>query len=1041
MASVSVLLLTHAGGPEIDDILDTLVPDTDRLDRVIVTGLSAESPEVERANQHPVFDHDVDLVLVPEAGDSVAVAINSARAKIEPDVDRWVWILHDDSLPTPGALRALTEAARRSSKVGVVGPKLVRDTDERVLVGVGHHLTQTGREVEADAPDMVDQGQFDSRNDVLGVPIPGMLIRSDVLEDIGGLDPAFSFGTEGVDVSWRSHLRGHRVVVAPGAVVVQGLVGLGREHPRWHRRHLRQVALARTAWWRSIWFTLRMIVTGLLAALGFLLVRRGGAAAGEFADVRAALNPGPRWGARWRFRGKRVVSDRDLKSLFASTAAGWRSAVDTAQEAILPDEERVAEAPAQRGPVETGPVADEAVGIDDSVEGKRHWWSGWLVTAIIVSAIAGLLSWRDLLGGLSGSGVSGAELLPVAGGFDQGWQAWSRGWTGQGLGTSGPEALWVLPMSAVAWVITALPIGVSSSQSLAVATTWVLFASIPLSVLSAYWAARVTTSRRGVRALMGLAWASLSPLAVGIGQGRLGPVVVHVLAPLMVAGIIVAISRSSGPRGTSAAFGAALSISIAVWFVPGVLAFAVLASVALLVGAPGRAKLRSLVVLLVPIALAGPAVLAAWGNPGLLAGGAGATSVDMAPAGWEMALMHPGGPVSFIMWWTVPAWLLAVVGVVMVGRHQRRAALLLTAAALGLLTAVLVTRVGLTLVPAGYSDAGEVVTAWPGTILSLAGACIGLAAAAGADAVLERRGSAVDAPTLFSARSLGSVLLGVAGIAIGALLLWRAVTPPPSLELAEPAVSPIVAEQINSSDAARYLQLTPSGPQDAYVVGYGLQGQETGPWLRDRVGESLEAQAANDANLQSRVGDLVDAQADAIASGTLSNGALADLAVGFISVKAEQDHPLVVQLDQIEGLTRITAPPGEVLWRVVANADIPAAARARVFDASGAELAPLAITGGHSEVAQTDLPTSAATVVVSEGNGWQSAATVTADGVSLSPDAATWPLTYEVPQGAEKVAISLPVLHEWWWIGTGVAAVFVLFFALPLGSARNGRKS
>ncbi|UJH71425.1 hypothetical protein [Ornithinimicrobium sp. INDO-MA30-4] len=65
----------------------------------------------------------------------------------------------------------------------------------------------------------------------------------------------------------------------------------------------------------------------------------------------------------------------------------------------------------------------------------------------------------------------------------------------------------------------------------------------------------------------------------------------------------------------------------------------------------------------------------------------------------------------------------------------------------------MVTRVGLTLAPAGYSDAGEVVTAWPGTILSLAGACIGPAAAAGADAVLERRGSAVDAPTLFSARS------------------------------------------------------------------------------------------------------------------------------------------------------------------------------------------------------------------------------------------------------------------------------------------------
>src|SRR5699024_8948403 len=113
---------------------------------------------------------------------------------------------------------------------------------------VGHRLTRSGRDADAQVPEELDQGQHDQRVDVLGVPLPGMLVRSDVLAEVGGIDKAFDAGTEGLDLSWRSHLAGHRVVLATDAVIRQGSNG----HPpptRSTRRRTRQLALARGSWW------------------------------------------------------------------------------------------------------------------------------------------------------------------------------------------------------------------------------------------------------------------------------------------------------------------------------------------------------------------------------------------------------------------------------------------------------------------------------------------------------------------------------------------------------------------------------------------------------------------------------------------------------------------------------------------------------------------------------------------------------------------------------------------------------------------------
>lgn len=1043
---VSVLLLTHPGGTVVDQVLDTLGDQQPVPDRIVVAGLSEDSEEGSRARTHPLTDQGVDIVLRPApagVGDNpLAAAVDDALDHLPDDPAHWVWVLHDDSVPRPGALAALLEPARRTSRVGVVGPKLVRDDDPRVLVGVGHHLTRTGRPVDDDSTGLVDQGQFDSRSDVIGVPLAGMLVRSDVLCEVGGLDPAFDEGAEGLDLSWRSHLRGHRVVVAPHAVVEQGDIGLGISSPLRHRRRLRQVALARGSLWRMPLRALAVALAALAATVGLLLLKRPQEARAELADLTAVLSPARGTAARWRFRGRRVVRERDLQGLFESTGEGWRGTGETVQEVLSPGRSRGAAGGASRAGVETGPVADDVVSLGDDQGRRRRWWSWWLLAAVLVCAGVALARWREILPGLSpdGDGVLGGEVTTSGAGAADLWGLWALPWSGSGLGTGDAAPLWVLPLSGLTWLAERLPGGPDATASGDVVTAWLLWAAVPAACVTAYLAGRVGTRSRPLRAVLGLAWAGLAPLAVGVDEGRLGPVLVHILAPLLVAGLLVSSDREAAPRvSATATAGTVLVAALAAWFVPVVLLWTSAVAALMLLLGPGRVRWRGLVLLLLPALLLGPWLVDLWREPLLALTGAGAATVQGAVPPWQTLLLHPGGSVPPVLWWTAPFWVLALLASLVAGRPGRRATVLMAGALPALAAALAAPWVQVATVPPGFSDAGQPLTLWPGTFLTIAGAAVLLAAVTGADAALAPvAGAGRSAGLLTAALSLVALVAAAASVGV---LAWRAAgTPDADLVVAAPALPAVVAEQASGPTAVRLLDLTPQGPPDSYVVRYRLIGAEPDPWVRDRVREALLAPPAVD---ESTVRDLVDAQATGAAvDGPAALRGLADLAVGYVAVDAEVDHPLVSRLDAVPGLARISAPQGGALWRVVpADGDSGGPARARVVDDTGAVVGVLEVAGPHG-VTDTTVPPSArgGTLVVSEGLGWADVAQVRADGVALDPlpgaGAVSSP-SFALPDDAGSVVVELPVAHSTWWLLTAVLAAVVGFLALPVGGGRR----
>lgn len=1053
LGSVTAVVFTDSDEAGALGILDALTPLSAELARVVVRMGGRGAGEVSWQTvyaDHPLHaTHGVQIVGV--SGD-VGAALGQARL-LTLDPPGWLWLLEAASVPEADALSTMLSVAARSRRVGIVGPKLVSHVDPRVVFGVGQSISMWGRSLDDLNPVGWDQGQHDDRSDVVGVPLAGMLIRTDVLADVGGLQGSMDQVVAGLDLCWRAHLLGHRVLVAPYARVRHGSRLLdSTERVRADTTSVRVarqrawVALARGAITRVPGRAIAMLTTSLFAMVLMLATRRPRAFALAWAEASAVLYPWPALGARWRFRGASTVSERDLKELFlsrAETRMSRRWAPVLADPLTPVPTDNLGERQQHNvAALETGPVSDEALSMESDAPRPRRLWSAPLAVAVLVAVLATGWRWRDLGPGLafSGWGVTAPEMVPVGADAAAMFSAWWQGWTGEGLGQAGQGASWLLPLSGVAAVFEYAPGGPDAAHVAGVTTAWLLFASMPLSVLTAYAAARSLVWSRPIRAVLALGWASASPLVAGVDTGRVGPAVVHMAAPLIVAGVLG--SLRPGRRGTSAAFGVAALVSFVTWWVPFVGVVAVLAALVVAVAARGWARLRGVAIAVLPLALLGPSVLPMVADPVRLIGGAGATSAGAPPvAAWQALLLHPGGPESLSMWWVAPVWLLALAGVLGVRRGQSTgiATWLLIAGLLGVAGAVALSRTSVGQLPLGYAEAGLSVTVWPGTLLSVAGACVLLAAGIGATDLLPRAGASRGLATRSMANAASAIVLALAGAGVlGTLALNAANGVGPTIAAAKTPRPAVVADQVAEPDRVRVITLIPdpveSEDTGAFGVRYNLGGVEPANWLRDRTVELALTDSRSEVDpVSAAVTALLDTSDATVLDPAPIERALSELAVAYIVVDAPQSHPLVTQLDQLPNLTRVSSARSSALWRIEGVAE---ASRVWTQSEDGQRQA-MSLRGSGAATTGT-VPPEATQVVVSELPAWAETAAVTLDGDLLSSEPG-FPLRYAVAPGGGSLVIEVPPAWPQWWWATAALFALVLLLAIPFVGSRPRR--
>ena len=317
--AVVAILVTTDPGPWFEETLQALAAqDYSNLSvLVLVAGGSSDPTEVVARGLPEAF-----VRRLPES-EGFAAAVDEALWMVEGA--SFFLLLHDDCAPSPDAVHLMVEESFRSN-AGIVCPKMVHWDEPRALLHVGQSIDKTGAVIERVQAGEIDAGQHDAVRDVFVAPGGCTLVRGDLFRALGGYDAAIVAMGEDLDLSWRAHVAGARVVVAPSATARHlGLVAAGRRPPppsdapslqALQRRHELAAVLTCYSWGHLV----RVVPQALLLSLGEAVVAR---LAGDRRRARAVVHAW-RWNlARWRelrsrraaLAAVRVVSDAEVRSL------------------------------------------------------------------------------------------------------------------------------------------------------------------------------------------------------------------------------------------------------------------------------------------------------------------------------------------------------------------------------------------------------------------------------------------------------------------------------------------------------------------------------------------------------------------------------------------------------------------------------------------------------------------------------------------------------------------------------------------------------
>ncbi|MEE6282756.1 glycosyltransferase [Georgenia sp. MJ170] len=453
----------------------------------------------------------------------------------EPSVPPWLWLLHDDSAPEPATLGELVRTIESGPSIAVAGAKQ-RDWERPdLLLEAGLRATVSGRRVPDIESGEIDQGQHDSREDVLAVGTAGALVRREVWDELGGPDPALGPFSDGLELSLRVWRAGHRVVLVPGAVVhharasFHGLRDLStrRAEPATVPDPRRSFVARRRAqlfiWLLSVrapWLPLVVVAILVLAplrALWRLATKELGLVGAEMrAAAEVLARPASILRARRRHRRTARVPSRYLRPLRASGADVARAKRDERRSLAAARSRR-------RAPSELE-IAEHAA------LARRRRTAFWILTVALSGiGLAALGPW------LTGGPLVGGALAAVESTAGELWGAATSAWVAAGLGHAGPGD----PFLAVL-AIAALPLAPFGGDA-SLLTTAVLVLAVPLAGIGAWFAAGAATRSVLLRAWAAAVWAVAPALLLATGQGRLGAVVAHLLLPWVAMGIARAV--------------------------------------------------------------------------------------------------------------------------------------------------------------------------------------------------------------------------------------------------------------------------------------------------------------------------------------------------------------------------------------------------------------------------------------------------------------------------------------------------------------------
>lgn len=1021
---VRAVLVTDGRSPRLPAVLAALAAQTTQPDFFHLHVLAdADAPDVPPALKAEVtwspastFAQGVERVL----------AEHSAHTE-----DELLWLLHDDTAPAPEVLQRLEATSRKRPRAAVVGAMHVRWDDPARIVNVGTTVSTWGaRRVGLAAEDDINQGQYDTKDDVLAVSLAGALVSREAWETLGGLDAGYRGFGDSVEFCRRVWAWGHDVVVVPTAKIRhaqeslydrRGGGGLKRATHAQRRAGEWYHALTWAPWWAIPLLALVVVPSAAVRAVVRIMQNHPGLVAAELGVPLMVLGSAPRIALSRRAR-TRITVDRSAEGRLL---ANFRQVVSHVRERELGGWEQWR---AERAPTD--------VERSELAARKRATARSMLVVLLAGTAVSLAVTARYVSDLLSGSMLT----APGAGATDTAlgtlWERVWTGWSDAGLGSpalDGAFASLFVPAAAV-WGDSRLAIGLLLS-----------FAPL-VAGLGAWWALGAATRVAWLRTVLALAYA-LWPLFLAAAlDARVGAVIAHVALPWVAWGVARAagwarsdaaadaMAREGRRRpSASAALLAAVALAVVTTAAPSLLVPAVMA-IGVLGAFAGRTRWRVWTVPVLSLVIAAPALVAAarqggaavsvlWREPG--------PSAAFEPLdSWEILLGADGGerwaapfqPYAALAYLPGVMMIALAVAAVVVARTQRSVVLGWGIAALGILGGVIAQST----VAAWPDQAGAApLRGWPGTGSSLA--ILALAAAV-AIAFESRRAELPAKPRLRRALVTSVASLGVVVVCAPVVFLAWPGAGQGLAVASSPDVLPL-AVPLDLNGAARQRALVVSA-DSAGIIEFSVLSSDGTEYVSGRAfTDSHGAPLARRGTSPGGPAVLAPVVAALASGGAADTSVLAAWGVGIVVVAPGSDR-VKAALDANEDLTLVGGSERGTTYRVGTRPSAGPIARAWLETTEGTVTLDSSDSSGRVEL--PDTLGGVLVIAVEADPAWRASL----DGNELTPTTdELGRQAFAVPSGGGELSYEYrDDAHRLWFWASAAATAWALLGAIPLGA-------
>lgn len=529
---VSTILVVHDGATWLPETVAAIASQTRAAEHIIAvdTGSQDLSGKLLKGARIP----SLSLPRTTGFGEAVSTAVASLPASLDATRE-WLWILHDDCAPHPGALAALVKAVSERPTAVMAGPKLLGWHDRSHLLEVGVSIASNGARWTGLEADEYDQGQHDGVHEVLAVSSAGALIRRDVFEELGGFDQRLALFRDDVDFGWRVRTAGHSVICVSDAIAFHAQAAANErrsvdvEGAFLHRPHLLDrrnsayVLLANATWWLLPVLTIQIMSSAIIRAFGYLFAKLPGYASDELLAIGSLfLQPNDLIQARRSRRATRLIPSRVVRPFIPSTTRQLRTNITRGFEVLR---EKIL-----RQKVEDAPIADPISDDEDLLTPIEplQWRSLFLrphVIAALSMALFTLIWSRNRWGTIAGGALAAAPQSAT-----ELWNQYFASWHPIGMGTTSSAPVWTVLIALASLIVLG---------NVHLFLTLFFLIAPALFMWSAYYLLKKLTGHVTL-ALFLAGFYAISPVSLAaINQGRIGTIIVLALSPVAIRLIVL----------------------------------------------------------------------------------------------------------------------------------------------------------------------------------------------------------------------------------------------------------------------------------------------------------------------------------------------------------------------------------------------------------------------------------------------------------------------------------------------------------------------